>query len=175
MMIRAALPEDYEALLPLFLGLRRYSRERHPPLSDDFDAVLAASREYLREVLGRAEDAVTLLAVADDGALAGYLVGVVHAPNLLTSAGAVRTGAIDELYVAEGYRGGGAGGALVRAGEAWFREHGAERLEVGAYAWNREGIAFYERHGFAVWGVTLARPLVPSAGSPIGREPQADG
>ena len=40
--IRAAAEGDYDLLLPLFLGLREFSRERHPPQRDDFSTVLAA-------------------------------------------------------------------------------------------------------------------------------------
>jgi GNAT superfamily N-acetyltransferase len=102
---------------------------------------------------------VTLLALTDAATPAGYLVATVHAPNLLTTSGAVWTGTIDELYVDDAQRGGGAGRALLSAAEAWFRERRAERLEVGAYAWNAAAIAFYEAHGFRPAVITFTRPL----------------
>jgi GNAT superfamily N-acetyltransferase len=157
--IRAATSRDYDALLPLFLELRRFSRDRHPPRPDDFAVVLASGRDYLREILARGAGARTLLAVDQSETIAGYLVATLREPNPLTSAGAVRTGSIDELFVDDRYRGTGAGGALVDAAIRWFRERGAERAEVGAYSWNADAIAFYERHGFVPFTVTLTRPL----------------
>lgn len=147
MEIRAATPSNYDLLLPLFLGLREFSRAGHPPLDYDFGAVLVASREYLREVLARGTDCRTLLALDGDGSLAGYLVVTVHEPNLLTSSGAVRQGSIDELFVSSEHRGSGTGSMLVRAACDWLVEQRAERVEVGAFAWNTAGIAFYEREG----------------------------
>lgn len=157
--IRPATPDDYEALLPLFLGLRTFSRAGHSDPGDDFDSVLVASREYLHEILARGADSRTLLATSADGDLAGYLIAVVHPPNPLTSSGAVRTGLIDELFVAEAARGSGAAGELMLAGEDWFREQGAERVEVGAYAWNSDALAFYKHHGFAPSTITLTKNL----------------
>lgn len=115
--IRAASPDGYEILPPLFLDLRRYSRERDPPQQDDFDRVLSASQEYQREILARDDDAIAFLAMTAEGTSAGYLVAGVYQPNPLTSAGAARTASIDELYVEDGYRGAGAGSALMSAAE----------------------------------------------------------
>ncbi len=157
--LRRASASDYELLLPLFLGLREFSRAGHPPQHDDFALVLAASHAYLREVLARGLECQTLLALAGDGRLAGYLIVSVHEPNPLTSSGAIRTGSIDELFVSATHRGSGAGSLLVETACNWLVEQRAERVEVGAYAWNTAGIGFYEREGFAVWSVTLMKPL----------------
>jgi ribosomal protein S18 acetylase RimI-like enzyme len=156
--VRAATPADYELVLALFLDLRRFSRERHPPQADDFELVLAASRDYLREILARGPEARTFLALAGD-VLAGYLVAVVHEPNPLSSAGAVRSGVIDELFVDGAQRGRGAGHALLAACLNWLNAQGVERVTVGAYAWNAEALRFYERAGFRPWTVTLVRGM----------------
>ncbi|HYI15818.1 MAG TPA: GNAT family N-acetyltransferase [Thermomicrobiales bacterium] len=158
MNVRFATPDDYGQLLPLFLGLREFSRAGHPPQDDDFDAVLAATREYLHEVLERGSECRTLLAT-QDGQIAGYLVVTVHEPNPLSSSGAVRTGSIDELFVDNAYRGLGAGSLLISAACDWLIEQRARRVEVGAYAWNSAGIAFYEREGFVPWTIALSKPL----------------
>lgn len=157
--VRTATPDDFDALLPLFLGLRRFSRANNPPQTDDFDAVLDASHGYLREILARGSEGQTFVAQNAAGAFAGYLVAAVQPPNALTSSGAVTTGAIDELYIGDEHRGAGVGSALLAAADGWFRAQGAQRVEVGAYAWNTEAISFYQRHGFAVWAVTLRRAL----------------
>jgi GNAT superfamily N-acetyltransferase len=156
--IRTANRDDYDQLLPLFLGLRDFSRAGHPPQEDDFALVVAASREYLHEVLERGPECRTLLA-QQSGRIAGYLVATVHDPNPLSSSGAVRSGSIDELFVDDSFRGLGAGSLLITAACDWLIEQGARRVEVGAYAWNSAGIAFYEREGFVPWTITLTKPL----------------
>jgi GNAT superfamily N-acetyltransferase len=159
MEIRMANSGDYELVLPLFLGLREFSRAGHPPQHNDFETVLSASRDYLRDILARGPSCRTLLAIDDDGSLAGYLVVTVHEPNPLASSGVVRTGTIDELFVDANHRGTGAGKLLLDAAFDWLIKQGAERAEVGAYAWNTAGIAFYEREGFKPWTITLMKHL----------------
>jgi GNAT superfamily N-acetyltransferase len=158
MEVRIAERGDYDLLLPLFLGLREFSRSGHPPQEDDFDLVLAASREYLTEVLGRGPDCQTLLAL-DGDSLAGYLVVTSHEPNPLSSSGVARSGSIDELFVSDAYRGQRVGNLLLDAACDWLAQQQAGRVEVSAYAWNAAGIRFYEREGFAPWTVTFTRPL----------------
>jgi ribosomal protein S18 acetylase RimI-like enzyme len=160
--VREAGPGDYEALLPAFLGLSRFSRERHRPAPrDDFDAVLAARAAYAREVLGRGAEGATLLAVDGGGGVAGYAVVSVRPPNPLASNGAVRTGLIEEFYVADEWRGRGVGGELMTAAFDWLRQRRAERAEVGVYAWNEAALAFYRRQGFAAETITLTKSLEP--------------
>ena len=158
MEFRPASRDDYHLLLPLFLGLREFSRAGHPPQSDDFEQVLTATRSYLDEVLQRGPDCMTLLALEDDR-LAGYAVVTVHDPNPLSSSGVVRTGSIDELFIDRTCRGQGVGTALVKHACGWLASQGARRVEVGAYAWNTAGIAFYEREGFTPWTITLTRSI----------------
>jgi ribosomal protein S18 acetylase RimI-like enzyme len=158
MEVRIAEHGDYDLLLPLFLELREFSRAGHPPQEDDFDLVLAASREYLREVLGRGSGCQTLLAL-DGGSLAGYLVVTIHKPNPLSSSGVARSGSIDELIVSDAYRGQRVGNLLIDTACVWLTEQQAERVEVSAYAWNTAGIRFYEREGFAPWTITFTKSL----------------
>lgn len=157
--VRVASASDYDLLVPLFLGLREFSRAGHPPRNDDIELVLAASREYLRDVLSRGPTCRTFLATGDDARPAGYIVATIHPPNPLTSSGVVPTGSIDELFVDAGQRGSGAGHVLVATACSWLAEQGAVEIDVGAYAWNTDGIAFYEREGFAPWLITLRKSV----------------
>lgn len=163
---RPATPADEELLAPLFLALRTFSWSHQPEPRSDLDALLAATRDYLRQVLARWDDpdARTLLALTEDGALAGYLVASIREPNPLTSVGPARTGAVEELYVGEEFRNGRIAWSLMQAVDDWFRGCRAEISEVGAYAWNAEAIAFYERLGYAPVGITLAKRLEPRPG-----------
>lgn len=52
------------------------------------------------------------------------------------------------IGVLRAHWGRGAGLALLRAGEAWCRARGVERLELGVIESNARARAFYERQGF---------------------------
>ena len=56
---------------------------------------------------------------------------------------------LDELYVAPGRRGQGAGSALLAAAEAAVRRRGAEVLEINVDGEDADARRFYERHGYA--------------------------
>lgn len=157
--ITRASPADAERLEPLFLELRRFSREHHGPQPDALEPVLDATRVYLRTVLARGDEACTFLALTATQQVAGYLVATLEQPNPLTTSGAVLVGSIDELFIASDARGLGAGGALMQAAFDWFREQGALRASVDAYAWNTDAIAFYQRHGLQPFSITLRGDL----------------
>jgi GNAT superfamily N-acetyltransferase len=68
-------------------------------------------------------------------------------------AGETRTleqhGHIGMLVVTEEAQGKGVGGALMRAAEAWAREHGYRRLTLNVFEANRTARAVYEHLGYA--------------------------
>jgi RimJ/RimL family protein N-acetyltransferase len=57
------------------------------------------------------------------------------------------------MSVAEGFRGVGAGGALLEAAVAWAAAAGFRRVVLGVFPENARAIAFYERHGFVREGL----------------------
>jgi RimJ/RimL family protein N-acetyltransferase len=57
------------------------------------------------------------------------------------------------MSVAAGFRGLGAGGALLEAAVAWAAAAGFRRVVLGVFPANVRAIAFYERHGFGREGV----------------------
>ena len=59
-------------------------------------------------------------------------------------------GYADVIWVEEPYRGQGMGSKLLREAERAIRAHGGERMLVSAFDW--QGIAFFERNGYAVTG-----------------------
>jgi L-phenylalanine/L-methionine N-acetyltransferase len=59
------------------------------------------------------------------------------------------------MSVAAGWRGGGAGGALLEAAVAWAASAGFRRVVLGVFPDNTRAIAFYERHGFVREGLRL--------------------
>jgi RimJ/RimL family protein N-acetyltransferase len=57
------------------------------------------------------------------------------------------------MSVAVGFRGVGAGGALLEAAVAWASGAGFRRVVLGVFPENAPAIAFYERHGFVREGL----------------------
>jgi GNAT superfamily N-acetyltransferase len=69
---------------------------------------------------------------------------------------------IEGLVVGEGHRGAGIGQALVEAGEAWAREHGATEIMVRTRSTRERAHRFYQRIGYVETkrSHVFARPLV---------------
>jgi GNAT superfamily N-acetyltransferase len=85
-----------------------------------------------------------LVAVSDDGVLVGWAEAslqrhLVHAPRVMLAG----------LIVAEDARSQGVGVALLRAVEAWSREHAASALVVRSNIVRERAHRFYLREGFA--------------------------
>lgn len=57
------------------------------------------------------------------------------------------------MSVAEGWRGAGAGGALLEAAAEWAARSGFRRAVLGVFPENAPAIAFYEYHGFVREGL----------------------
>ncbi|SAL38341.1 GNAT family N-acetyltransferase [Caballeronia humi] len=55
---------------------------------------------------------------------------------------------VDNLHALPGYRGTGAGSAMLDAAKAWARERGASRLHLSVLEDNRPAIGFYESRGW---------------------------
>lgn len=145
---RAALP-DVPQLLSL---VRRYWE------FEGIEPFEALRTELVLEGLVR-QDARGAIWVAEaDGRLVGYLILVfvvsVEHGGLM--------GEIDELYVCEGQRGCGTGGALLAACEAELRQRGCVRLQLQLGLTNQAARDFYTRRGFgARAGYTLLDKPLP--------------
>ncbi|MFI5606502.1 GNAT family N-acetyltransferase [Amycolatopsis sp. NPDC051903] len=102
------------------------------------------------------EDALCLLASRDTGT--GHLVGRVRRRDPLRPG--VVTAVLESLRVAPEARRTGVGTALVAAFASWAGEKGADHCEVTAYSMNATALAFYRRHGFTDFELTLRRGFV---------------
>ncbi|MGH8216749.1 MAG: GNAT family N-acetyltransferase [Rhodanobacteraceae bacterium] len=84
-----------------------------------------------------------LVAESDEGAVVGWAEAslqrhLVHDPRVMLAG----------LVVAEGSRNHGVGVALLRAVEAWSREHGADELIVRSNVLRERAHRFYQREGY---------------------------
>ncbi len=66
---------------------------------------------------------------------------------------------ITALVVDAALRGSGAGGALLKAGEAWFKERGATRVNLTTALHREDAHRFYERQGYELTGKRYGKAL----------------
>ncbi|AOY01277.1 GNAT family N-acetyltransferase [Jeongeupia sp. USM3] len=95
------------------------------------------------------------LVAEQDGAVVG-LIGLALGLSLDQDGAHAR---IIALVVAEHCRGGGVGQALLAAGEAWAREHGADRLIVNSAHQREHAHHFYETQGYRDTGLRFVKTL----------------
>jgi GNAT superfamily N-acetyltransferase len=140
--VKAATPDDLDALLESVAGLFREDAGRRDSLVDPGWPARDGAAYYA----GLMSDRACLLALARDGdRVIGHLVGRLTGPN------PVRTGSLavlESMRVAPDARRAGVGGLLVRHFFDWARDGGAEQASVTAYAANHPARRFYARHGF---------------------------
>jgi GNAT superfamily N-acetyltransferase len=140
--VKAATPDDLDALLESVAGLFREDAGRRDSLVDPGWPARDGAAYYA----GLMSDRACLLALARDGnRVIGHLVGRLTGPS------PVRTGCLavlESMRVAPDARRAGVGGMLVRHFFDWARDGGAEQASVTAYAANQPARRFYARHGF---------------------------
>lgn len=132
--IRRARPEDAPELVRLIRGLAEYEREP--------DAVQATPETLAAQMRSERPPFEALLAERDGRAIGFALF--FH--NYSTWEG--RPGIyLEDLFVEEAERGGGAGSALLAAVAQLAVERGCGRLELAALDWNTPATGFYRAHG----------------------------
>ncbi len=131
-MIRDATADDLPVVARLIRALADYERLAHEVVWDEAD--LGAT------LFGPDAVPSTLLAVADDGEVAGMAIWY---RTYSTFEG--RSGIwLEDLFVRPEHRGGGHGRALL---EALFERAGDGRVEWAVLDWNEPSIRFYESLG----------------------------
>lgn len=112
----------------------------------------ASRRDWLADLISQASTLCTI-AVADDGAIAGFCIAI-PGQALLKA-----------LYVHPGFAGQGIGRGLLRDVEARCRAMGIESLELNA---SRNAEAFYRSCGYETRG-PVEQPLTATVGMPATR------
>ena len=133
--VRAATVDDLEALAPLLRGYTDFYG------SDPSDGGLEA---MARDVIAAPEERAFLL-VATDGA--GEVVGFALNQWKWSSLRGARVVVLDDLFVAEGARGGGHADALIEATAEVARRHGAPALTWFTMPDNKRAHVVYDRVG----------------------------
>lgn len=108
--------DEYEELLPLIAAYQRFYEV------EEIDE--ERNRAFFRRFLAPSDDGL-LLGARGEGRLVGYACLYWHFGSL----DAVETVLMNDLFVAEGWRGRGVGRALIEASAEVARERGASYLE----------------------------------------------
>lgn len=140
MIVRAAVAEDRAFALATVMRLGAFG----PPPWRTSDEIGEADARVVRAFFEQPPAGAALLVAESDGAAVGfiylevlrdYFVGEEH-------------GHVGILAVAEAAEGQGAGGALMRAAEAWARERGFKKLTLNVFDGNARARAIYDHFGY---------------------------
>ncbi|MGW4488244.1 N-acetyltransferase family protein [Amycolatopsis sp. NPDC004368] len=150
--ITAVSPESLSSLVSSVTALFREDGGRR----DEHMDLTWPAREGPAYYTGLLADdtALCLLAQGESGVL-GHLVGRLRRPGPLRPG--VVTAVLESMRVADGARRQGVGSALISRFSEWAENRGADCFEVTAYSANETARAFYRRHGFRDFEVTLRR------------------
>lgn len=143
--IRRANSHDTRGLLELWAELETQHRRALPELFGEL-AGPSPTLDFLLEAIDGRDRAIF---VAERG---GRIVGLTYVliitapdhPLLVPRTYAV----IDDVVVSAAARQQGVGRALVRAAEAWARDHDVDQFEAEAYEFNDAALAFYTSLGY---------------------------
>ena len=133
--VRAARAEDARAMAELFAAVaaERTGIASEPPVDiGERTAIFTA---------GMADEAGTFVAVSGD-----QIIGLIHIKPSHHGFGDLA------MLVDRGWRGRGAGSALVRAAIDWARGQGLHKLCLEVFAHNEAAIALYRKSGFTEEG-----------------------
>ncbi|HLF96452.1 MAG TPA: GNAT family N-acetyltransferase [Methylococcaceae bacterium] len=144
--VRPAKAGDLEALSGLLQVL--FALER------DFAFDADKARRGLSLLLDR-DDALLLAAEAE-----GDVVGMCSVQTLISTAEGGPVGMVEDLVVAESWRGRGIGRLLLNELENWAASRGLTRLQLLADASNLPTLDFYTRLGWSEMHLVVRRKLL---------------
>ncbi|HBS57985.1 MAG TPA: GNAT family N-acetyltransferase [Firmicutes bacterium] len=130
LIIRKCLPSDIDALLGLLRLLFA--------IEADFSFAPEKQRRGLEMLLRKETDCCLLVAELDD-----KVIGMCSAQLLISTAAGGFKALVEDMVVAEGYRGLGIGRRLLTALEDWARSQGVKRLDLLADFHNLPALEFY--------------------------------
>ncbi len=133
--IRKATAGDIDAMTGLL--------EQLFSIEADFTANLEKQRRGLADLLA-GEDSCVLVCEIE-----GQVVGMCTVQLLISTAEGGKVGLLEDLVVAQSWRGQGLGTALLAAAEAWSAKNGLTRLQLLADATNGLALGFYRRKGWS--------------------------
>ena len=154
--IRAARPDDYTRLCELYEQLDAFHRSARP---DVFVRPEGAPRSLERVSALLAGPESTILVAERGSVVVGFATVVVRriSPNPVRPS--TDYAELDEIVVDAAHRRQRLALLLIAASEAWAAERGLKTLVIGVWAFNDAARAVYERAGYEVQTLRLAKPL----------------
>lgn len=154
MQIRKTTIEDLKTVLDLNHALFLHDNPFDPILDNEWPYSADGKKYFEPKVSGK--DGICFLAEHDGKAL-GYLAGSVIDADKTRSNIVVAN--LDNMMVATEHQGKGIGTKLVSEFVKWAKANKAERIDVSAYAGNKDAIKFYEKIGFKPLSISLEHDL----------------
>lgn len=152
MKIRDLTMEDYEAADGLMQDLHSMHVSARPDIYAPAEHLY--SREDFQEILACGQ--CISLAAEDEGELVGLCFAAIRENS---TPGGAATAYMEDLCVREDSRRKGVAAALFQEAEKRAKEQKAVRLELTAWAFNHQAIAFYEAMGMKPQRYVLEKDL----------------
>lgn len=144
--VRQAAYDDLNDIASLFKKHCEYNEEEGWNSNYNLDWALSEEgAKFFKDFLGDKNDHVAFVALNEDKAIVGYLLGLITSASHRTDN---PVGVIDNLYIDAGYRCSGIGSALMEDFTFWCKEHSAKRIRVETYFDNQHARNIYEKEGF---------------------------
>lgn len=156
MVIRFIEEQDMIEARKLLLEVHQLHYENRPDIYKDITEI---TLEYFSN-LCREENTFTKVA-DEDGEIIGLCMGTLRKSPQNPIVRTRTTVLLDAIAVRQDYRGKGLGKRLYIVAQSYAREHGAESMELMAWAFNQSAINFYQHMGMTVRSVTYEQRLNP--------------
>lgn len=156
MVIRFIEEQDMLEARKLLLEVHQLHYENRPDIYKDTTEI---TLEYFSN-LCREENTFTMVA-DEDGKIIGLCMGTLRKSPQTPVVKTRTTVLLDAIAVRQDYRGKGLGKRLYLEAQTYAREHGAESIELMAWAFNQSVINFYQHMGMTVRSVTYEQRLNP--------------
>lgn len=146
--IRKATLEDLKIIQDLNYQLFIHDSEFEPELNMDWPY---GEGEYYFKVR-ITEDTGACFVVEVEERVVGYLAGGIRKGEEWLKP---KRSEIDNMFVAEGFRGRGIGKTLAEEFVKWSKEQGVKKVIVNAFWGNEDSIKFYKKVGFNSYDISL--------------------
>jgi ribosomal protein S18 acetylase RimI-like enzyme len=153
--VRPAQQEDLRAVSRLAARLVSQHREYDPRR---FALPGPVEEGYFGFLTGEiAEPGAVVLVAVSGSEVVGYLYGRIEPPSFVELRG--EAGWVHDLYVDEGARGAGAGGALIDAGVEGLKRRGARSVMLSVSPLNSAGQRLFRSRGFETTMLEMTKHL----------------
>jgi ribosomal protein S18 acetylase RimI-like enzyme len=151
--IRAVRADDEAFILDL---VPRFVAFELPPWRDRDESADGVRRDLERHLRERPDSSHLFVAETAEGARAGFL----HLQTTVDFFTGAPNCHISDVAVAPVMDGRGIGGRLLAFAEEWARTHGCRFITLGVFPGNARARALYERHGYGVELLRMAKPVL---------------